>query len=854
MFELSFYIYTVQKIFSNAAIVMALIVLLPCLLLLVGVSADKIYTVVANQSATSCSGDHTHCSLMYYAANPSEFLKENNTTFVFLPGDHLLVNSTQFLVANVSSMALHGTNAGEVAIVCNGEDSRGFKFLNITNLTIRGMSLKFCSKRDSRWFYDSIAIYIWLVSNLRIDHITVHNTPGIGLSMKDTYGITSIANIVIESSHNTTLSKGINFFYECSDTYESQMMTIVNSSIRYGSNNFDPVAPSSGAMIDIYCLAKNYIIFDNVFFSGNGGKNGGNVLINLSSWSSQWKTSVFILNSWIHNGTANLGGGLFFTAIAGSERMANNTLVNTTTILHIDNTSFQSNTAFIGGGVYLKMQQNSQEEIGKVLFENCTFKENKLVYHNILHGGAGVHILTFNLPGYEQHNAIYFEVVLSSCAFLENSVQHNTGYSASQPKTGSLFAESTQHVTIINCRFISNNCSGVVGIGSNFLLYGKVEVRGNSAPKGAGIFFCSSSMMHIYNGTQVNVVENHAELSGGGVYVEGVCSPADEYCFFQVDNPSAGNSTLQQTQIHLINNTARAGSAFYGQLVDWCILFVKRGQKYKTFYPSKVFNDTFHIQSAKNDLSIISSDPISVGFCKINASTVELNLSNCPLNYTISVKPGKQFHVFAAIMGQRYGLVAGLVLTNSVNESCEILRQEYSQYIDATNTNYTQLTYTILSKEDQNASLKLVTEDYYSGFPTYQYLPSYLNIIVEKCPLGFIEQKRRCSCLPGLQCSIENQTVYRLNPHWIGYKEQFNDTTSIILHPFCPLGYCLEENINIHAKTHIFYQDTQCEKYRTGLLCGKCKETYSLGFGSSQCLAGCSATTKHLKYFRILGL
>ena len=60
----------------------------------------------------------------------------------------------------------------------------------------------------------------------------------------------------------------------------------------------------------------------------------------------------------------------------------------------------------------------------------------------------------------------------------------------------------------------------------------------------------------------------------------------------------------------------------------------------------------------------------------------------------------------------------------------------------------------------------------------------------------------------------------------------------------------MEKSVN-HVKTT---QDGQWEKYRTGLLCGKCKETYSLGFGSSQCLAGCSATKKHLNYFRILGL
>ncbi|CAI8004216.1 hypothetical protein GBAR_LOCUS3857, partial [Geodia barretti] len=102
---------------------------------------------------------------------------------------------------------------------------------------------------------------------------------------------------------------------------------------------------------------------------------------------------------------------------------------------------------------------------------------------------------------------------------------------------------------------------GIVGIYSNFLLHGENEVSGNSAYKGGGLFFCSFSMMHLHNGTVLNIVNNHATLSGGGIYVDGECSPAVEFCLFQVDNVTADNATLQQTQVRLINNTAVSGSA-----------------------------------------------------------------------------------------------------------------------------------------------------------------------------------------------------------------------------------------------------------------------------------------------------
>ena len=118
------------------------------------------------------------------------------------------------------------------------------------------------------------------------------------------------------------------------------------------------------------------------------------------------------------------------------------------------------------------------------------------------------------------------------------------------------------------------------------------------------------------------------------------------------------------------------------------------------------------------------------------------------------------------------------------------------------------------------ASLKLVAEDYFSGFPAYQYQPSFLKVIVKKCPLGFIERNKRCSCLVHIECHINDQTIFRPNPQWIGYDSQWStrDTQSIIVHTICPLNYCLDKSVNIHADTNSFDQDAQYSSHRTGLV------------------------------------
>ena len=816
-----------------------------------GVVGDKVYTVVANQSASSCPGNQTECSLMYYAAHPDEYFREDNTTFHFLPGQHQLVNST-LVMSNISNLTLYGTDVNESIVVCRGEGSGGFSFYNITNLTVLNLSLYSCSHKSLK-YYMLVALEVLETHSLVIDTIDIHNTVGVGLSLTDLYGDIVINNTRVESSKNSAKFKGGNFAYHCSRSYMSNKIThyvnILNSFFRYGYNIIHSFEPeSSGIYMGIYCSANIKITLDNVNLIGNHGINGGNILIIINIYTNMWTPSITFLNSWIYNGSSDSGGGLCMIATAGGEGSYD----NSSTILRVENTKFENNTAsYDGGAVFMKLYQNSQAAIGEIVYKNCTFIYNKLVYPSkTSHGGIAVHIATAILAGYQQHKMIYFLLNFSDCTFKGNLLDQSRHNSASPPRTGALYGENVRVITLNHSKFIDNICSGIIGINSHFLLHGENEIRGNRGLKGGGIFFCANSIMHLHNGTKLSIIGNHANMTGGGIYVDGECSPATQFCFFQVDNTQADDATLNHTQVHLINNTASAGSAIYGGLIDRCFLVHKRNENAKA---SRIFNHTFHIQKEEGDLSVISSDPLYVGFCKINSSTTELNFTKCPLNTSVVVKPGQIFVVHAVIMGQRYGLVSGDVGAKNVNSGFSISSQEYNQYI---NTSRRYLTYTLFSEENRNISLELVAEDYYSRYPLYQYKFSYINIEVQKCPLGFVECNKKCSCLADFQCDVTKQIIYRSSLQWIGYTQEchINNTKTIILYPFCPLGYCLDKNVRISATIDCFYQDVQCAKHRTGLLCGKCKQSYSLGFGSSQCLAGCNTAHRYLQYLRVIGL
>ena len=839
---------------------MAVVSLTLCVLVVAqGVVADKVYIVVPGHSASSCPGNQTECSLMYYAVHPQLYFNEDNTTFNFLHGDHHLVNSTLVLMANVTNLTLHGSTAGRARVVCSGEKSGGFSFYEINVLTITNLMLFNCSHKSAN-FSVLIALEVIRTSNLTLDNVIINNTAGVGLSLTDLHGDSVINKTKVDFSHNTTCCRGGNFAFYCShnfvtDTATVHHVNVSNSFFRYGHNTLDTKSQSSGIMIEISCSANVEITFERVEVQENHDITGGNIFIDHVSFSNTWTVSISFLSCLIQGGIGNSGGGLCMFAIAGG---AGENGTSSNTILNVENTHFKNNTAYYNGGaVYLRLHQNSPVALGKITFsKNCTFIHNRLVYPSkTSHGGIGVQIIVYTLPEYKHHKTIFFEVSFNNSIFYNNHL-HQEGYSTmSVPRTGALYVENIRSLSIENSSFIDNNCSGIVGINSNFILSGRNNISGNRALKGGGIFFCAGSMIWFRNGSELNVVGNHASWHGGGIFVDGECSPAVQFCFFQVDNILADNSTLQKTRVNLIHNNASAGSALYGGLIDYCILYDVRGQRYNHSYPAIIFNLTFHIKHDPYDLSYISSDPMYVGFCKMNSSTTKLTLQDCPQETQVTAIPGKEFSVSAVIMGQHYGLVSGVVVAHCVEQTC-IHKSDYSKYINTTVVSDRELTYTIYSKENRNVTLRLVAEDYFSGFPTYQYRPSNINIFVERCPLGFREINKSCECLPHISCSLTNMTVYRPYPHWIGYTDEISvkNARAIIIHSFCPLAYCLDKSVHIKTSIKHFDQDAQCAPHRTGLLCGKCRQNYSLGFGSSECLPDCNTAHRYLQYIRVIGL
>ena len=118
--------------------------------------------------------------------------------------------------------------------------------------------------------------------------------------------------------------------------------------------------------------------------------------------------------------------------------------------------------------------------------------------------------------------------------------------------------------------------------------------------------------------------------------------------------------------------------------------------------------------------------------------------------------------------------------------------------------------------------------------------------LYQTCPPGFnfSELTRSCVCQPRLasyaecdhttctQCTIRNGvgqiTRDSSKNFWAGYN---NQSDGVILHPRCPFDYCVSKTVVFSLND----SDVQCASNRSGLLCGACKEGYSLVLGTSRC-------------------
>ena len=210
--------------------------------------------------------------------------------------------------------------------------------------------------------------------------------------------------------------------------------------------------------------------------------------------------------------------------------------------------------------------------------------------------------------------------------------------------------------------------------------------------------------------------------------------------------------------------------------------------------------------------------------------------------------------------GQRDGTVPSTVRSSIKKGSLH----EY-EYLQSVNNTCTTLSYTVFTRSSQ---VHIILYAEASPCPTFvdTYVSGVLQLSIsvsvnQTCPPGFnisgsaitscVCEARLAQYIGTHQCNITNgegEITRDSSQHfWVGYDYQSHD---LILHPHCPFDYCVNAKVNFSLNN----TDVQCAYNRSGLLCGACKQGYSLVLGTSQCWKCTNSHLALLVPFAVMGV
>ena len=799
---------------------------------------------VTPDTHTDCPGQP--CKILaQYVQNTHEYFK-NDTTMLFLPGQHYLNFSIAIkldnftMIGNFTSIGKTSSNWSVSKIECK-QNSSGFAFFNASRIHIENITFAHCSHNLTSRVRAALAFDTVLDVNLT--RVAVANSTGYGLHADSVFGYFRVLESVFTNNNGDTHYYGGNarFWYgQCPENSNSTHLQIESSRFLSGKDtakHYGYYPPATGIAIFIHCPM---ILVDicNVTVLGNHADNGGNVAINISNSVND---QVLIRDSTIALGKGHRGGGLRVWSATEALPPCSSSTKNTHKILSVSNTHFYGNYAEAGGGaVYIShYEMKKQCVINQIVFKNCSFSNNTVPPRG---KGAVAEILKHKILGYETHTVPQLEIVFQNSSFSNNSLLVDERKSF----IGAIVNIFSVERAIFNsCLFTNNGNTPIAVQNTNLVFEGNNLFQNNTGTNGGALRLCDTSIIYVRNETYIKFVGNHAQESGGAIYAQQRCLESAPPCFFQPDVPDFTRvADLNKMRLTFINNTANyAGSGLYGGAVDFSYTYRHFRYKNKSsyYYTTTIFNKTFDFSQQPGN-SPVSSDPYGVCLCNEN------NLPDCSMTkdeiylYPRKVYPGEVFSISAVAVGQRNGVVPGIIQALLFNHSSLDIIPHIYWYQKASNE-CTSLNYTILS-ENKNETFNLTVEESYPSSGSFYYRFSQPSIIVQlqSCPWGFKLRgdSKMCKCNPLLEektitCDINNQTILRHHPVWISsYVNNSGEESQhfgVVLQRHCPFDYCKSWDINITLNT----TDDQCASGRTGVLCGKCKDGLSLVLGSSKC-------------------
>ena len=785
--------------------------------------------------------------------------------------------SHHFNFTNLFEFELVGDQESIASIECL-RNQGSLSFENSRNITLRRILLRGCgglhaSTTGREFTYPHMpflsAVFLVYCKDVIIDNCWIVQSPGIGLNMYDTGGNVQISHSRFESNQainaNTTdkgraiagggvyleftyhggtgpfdVNSTVLDEYDTNSTFSFFNCTFKNNSapsqqyetIVKNPSGDDHIPFGRGGGLSIFFKGKaenNVISVTGCHFEDNSAMWGGGIFI---EFHDQVQNNTFEVKNctFINNNASFAGGGIRSGVTAHSDR-----LLLIPNRMKYEDCRFESNHAIWGGGVSHYQTTSSKSSLAGDLdklhieYEKCHWRNNRAT------SGSAVGLSTTpavnGLQDFFPRRLLLYVIVLKDCYLCNNSII------LTEDKVvigqGAIYSFSLPIIFkgVVNIDY--NNSTAMVIENAVLHFFGNVTFRNNTGSQGGAIGLYGTSVLMLMPHSNLNFFNNTAQDRGGAIYVRDSGPPVIGFdttelktrqCFLAYNNSmSLDNVTKWQTKLVFKGNrvlTNGGGDSVFASTLQGC----RQSGRPRRNNESLEWPYVIHYQDlSKTTKEQIATDPIFIKF----------------IEEEWMVSPSEVFNATIQLIDEKNSSALGIVKVTIKDEheqneagSVDLGTASHLFLVQGDSSRINNLH--LLGNVDRSFKVDIGTV---VGRVTRN--SSKGKLTLQRCNVGFEQtDSKTCSCISSSsgisKCSADFKHVFLKRGYWGGTVEDKFST-----YP-CPNQYC-----HFSKRGSVFQYDAEkmCTVGRNGtsVLCGACKDGYSVNLGNEECRQSCSS-------------
>ena len=790
-----------------------------------------------------------HCintSAYNYSIDNLPLFATDNTTIIICSNQLKLRQS--IIISDVSDLLIVGY--GHATIKCSKNNTRiGLSFIGVHNLELQDLTVEKCaSKIFIKPTTDDLnnikaSVGIQSSTNIKLIRVNVINGQGSGLVLFHNDGIIQLINCSFQGNGQDRKSGGNGVYIETGTSSNGENSTtccpvseytfnecrFTNNKAKTGKDNkirgFSRFDKGGGVCIYIRGSKGIAIQINHSIFERNEVLHYGGGL--LATFHGNATDSIISVTDSIFMNNKGMYGGAHYVGYLHSHVP---TLQSPRNCSHIFKSNyFANNSASFGGSTSIFSTKTTQRDVNlRVSFENCTWKYNEGEY------GSAIAILpnAWNIytEGYLP-TPIFKDCTIESNYIKNRIIDRKRHYSQYTKGAGALYCSG--HVIMFNNRvnFVGNNGSAVylgyciVHIND----YSLVNFTSNLGYHGGAIYQLSS-IIYLHHHIIVLFDSNQAYDRGGAIYQVTFDMHIFNYsrtCFIDYIN-SEEDVEKRNISVQFFYNQAgignRASSASYGH----------------SLYTSSLLPCYNRFRFSDRNLTFDIFNQI--GKFTYRPRNRKMEITTEIYSYHYGASESSWFNIVPVIPGKEKVI--------PFRGSDDLKQNVHTDYlISIHNTGSTNIRTDHIHSHITNDTISLLGKVNDTGIVTLsasttRNIALTFEVKIQPCPPGFIQQDSLGPCICSANTHSEYLGISRCNSHlsqaykkrgfWIGYDINTSVNEDSLISSYCPPDFCRQEYLLLPATANrIDLDQIVCLNKRMGIVCGQCRDNYSVHYHST---------------------